>query len=75
MDNRENDPTPVHCHRCGWEGMAMNCIHGYTSDGAEDVVAVDTCPACESEDLELIEQDMYPADLDEAQVAPEWIVS
>ncbi len=55
MDNRENDPTIVHCHRCDWEGLAMDCVHSYESDGGDDVVPQDYCPACNSQDLEPLE--------------------
>lgn len=52
MRGRENDTTMVLCHRCGWRGKAMECTHNYESDEAFDVVPVDNCPCCESDNLE-----------------------
>jgi len=52
MNGRHDDPTPVKCQECGWEGRAMDCKHGYKPDGGEDVNPVDFCPECGAEEPE-----------------------
>ncbi len=53
LNGRENDPTIVICHRCSWCGKVMECIHDYKGNGnGGDVVPVDFCPCCGSEELE-----------------------
>jgi len=60
IHGRHEDPTPIKCEECGWEGQAKDAIHTYTGTGVyitdsgqpdEDVEPVDECPECGSENL------------------------
>jgi len=63
--SRYDDPTPVRCSRCGWEGLVSECVHTYRgysvrlSDETQDadVEPVDECPRCGSDWLEDIDQE------------------
>lgn len=55
--SRHNDPTPVRCESCGWEGRVKNCNHTYKPDGLGDMEGVDYCPLCGSDQLIPIEEE------------------
>lgn len=51
--SRTEDPTPVKCLDCGWEGRVMDCVHTYIAFHG-DVEPVDRCPECGSLDIDNI---------------------
>jgi len=48
MSSRHEDPTPVKCSDCGWEGTVRECKHGYIACPNGDVEPWDYCPECGS---------------------------
>jgi len=44
--SRTDDPTPVKCLDCGWEGRIMDCEHSYVACPDGDVEPIDYCPEC-----------------------------
>ena len=68
--SRHDDPTPIKCEDCGWQGLAKDAVHTYRGTGVqitmngqydEDVEPVDECPECGNENLIPIE--MEPANV------------
>ena len=56
--SRYTDDSPVRCENCGWEGMVMECTHGYAPSGLhEDVEPEDRCPICGNSQLINIEEE------------------
>ena len=50
--SRTEDPTPVKCLDCGWEGRVMDCVHTYIACPNGDVEPVGRCPECGSLDID-----------------------
>jgi len=55
MLGREIDPRPVVCLDCRWVGRRMEARHGYDKLHWDEVVPMDYCPECDSDQLELVE--------------------
>ena len=59
--SRYDDPTPVRCEECGWQGPIKDCYHGYFSypvndKGDFDTEPMDYCPKCNSDQLISLEE-------------------
>lgn len=54
--SRYDDPTPIKCGDCGWEGQVKDCIHNYAPILPDDVEPMDYCPICKGMNLIPAEQ-------------------